>query len=295
MMKPFQYLSPIMEFEYIRPTTIESALSILDQHRGGGKIIAGGTDLTIALKNNSIKPSIIIDITGLRNELNYIKDTGNEIRIGSMTTFDEIYNSAVINNYAACLSDAAYAIGTWQIRNMATIGGNIANASPAADSAPPLIALSATVTLKSIEGTRTIPIEEAFKGPKKSTINDREMITEISFKKIEGIKSSWIRIGRRNANTISVVSVAMAASVVENHFNYIKVGLGSVGPTPLFAKSASDFLKGKPISRSVISQAAELAMKDSSPITDIRGTKEYRLKMVRFLTFKLLNKFIEGI
>ncbi|MEM3631708.1 MAG: xanthine dehydrogenase family protein subunit M [Conexivisphaerales archaeon] len=292
-MKPFQYLSPIQEFEYLKPRTLDEALSIVSKFNGVAKVIAGGTDLTIALKELLVKPQAVVDINGLK-EIRYIRDDGGIIRIGALTTFDEIYRSGLINKYARCLAQAAYNVGTWQIRNLATLGGNIANASPAADGATPLISLDAHVHIKSINNERDVPIIDMFLGPKKSALNSNELITEVYFKKDELANCGWARIGRRNANTISVVNVAVNISLADGKYRAARIGLGSVGPTPLYAKKASEYLIGKEASSATISQAAKIAMDESNPISDIRGTKIYRLSMVKYLTEKLLNNLTYG-
>lgn len=290
-MKPFQYLSPIYDFEYIRPKDLGDALRIMSRSRV--KPIAGGTDLSVALKDG-YRINALLDLSALRSEMAYIREDGHEIKIGSLTTYDEIYRSPTINAQATCLSEAAYNIGTWQIRNLATIGGNLANASPAADGATALMALGASVRVVSAEAERIIPVHQVFVGPKKSSLNENELITEISFKKAEELRSGWARIGRRNANTISVVNAAVAAHLVDKTFKSVKIALGSVAPTPIYAGEAAKFLVGKRADEKVISKAADLAQDAASPITDTRGTKDYRLKMVRFLTEKLLIRISGG-
>ncbi|MEM3265414.1 MAG: xanthine dehydrogenase family protein subunit M [Conexivisphaerales archaeon] len=289
-MNSFQYISPINEFEYFRPSVLEEALNLMSEYGNSCRVIAGGTDLTIALKNGEI-PKAIIDISNLK-QLKYIKEDNESVRIGSLTTFDEIFRSGIILKSAQCLSEAAYNVGTWQIRNLATIGGNIANASPAADSAPPLIVLDSMVKVESSNGRHEAGIMEMFTGPKRSSLKPGELITEIQFRKNLQSRSSWSRVGRRNANTISVVSVAVKALVEDNVFKEARIGLGAVGPTPIFAERASNYLVGRNVSLNSIEEAASIATKESSPISDVRGSREYRLIMVNLLVKRLLTKVV---
>jgi carbon-monoxide dehydrogenase medium subunit len=291
-MKAFQYLSPIYDFEYLRPRSLDEALAMMDGT--GVKPMAGGTDLSVALKEG-YRPRSLMDLSGLRNELSYIESDEDYVRIGALTTFGEIYRSRVIEAYATCLREAAYNIGTWQIRNLATIGGNLANASPAADSGPPLMVLDASVVMRSARAQGVKTVRDVFLGPKKSALRENELITEIRFKRVKGLKSGWARRGRRSANTISVVNVAVAALVVDGRFRLARIALGSVGPTPILATEASEVLVGRRATdREAIARAADRARDASSPITDVRGTREYRLKMVKHLTEKLLMRVGEA-
>ena len=289
-MQPFQYLYPIKEFDFHRPHSLNEALQMLDQ-LDEPKVIAGGTDLTIALKYGLVNPKNIIDLSAL-NELKYIVENKDEIRIGSLTTFDEINTSELIKKKIPSLWAASRNVGTWQIRNLATIGGNLANASPAADSAPPLIVHDASVVIRSINNERIVPITAFFTGPKKTVLKPNELITEIRIPK-SNAKSWWMRIGRRQANTISVVSVAVSAEIANRKFVSCKIALGSVAPTPILALKASEFLKGKEITEENITAASDLASKESSPITDIRGSAQYRKVAVKVLTQRILKKLVE--
>jgi len=288
--QPFQYLYPIKEFDFHRPLSVKEALQMLDQ-LDEPKVIAGGTDLTIALKYGLVNPKNIIDLSAL-NELKYIVENKDEIRIGSLTTFDEIDTSELIKEKLQSLWAASHNVGTWQIRTLATIGGNLANGSPAADSAPPLIVHDASVLIRSINNERMVPITAFFTGPKRTVLKSNELITEIRMPKFD-TKSWWMRIGRRQANTISVVSVAVSAEIADSKFMSCKIALGSVAPTPILALKASEFLKGKEVTEENITAASDLASKESSPITDIRGSAQYRRVAVKVLTQRILKKLVE--
>jgi carbon-monoxide dehydrogenase medium subunit len=291
-MKSFQYLAPIAPFEYIRPNSLDELFDALNQFGGKAKLIAGGTDLTIALKERLISPEVIIDLNRLRTTLSGIVATNSGLRIGAMTTYTELETNPSVQRYAWALSEAASQVGTYQIRNLGTIGANLANGSPAADTAPPLIALSAKVNLQSSHGERSMPVEDFITGVKKTAIRSDELITSVQIPMNDLLSSSWMRSAKRNENVISVVSVGVASEIHGNQFGKSRISLGAVAPTPILAKESSSELSDSPINPETIEAVSKLAKNESKPITDVRASAEYRKHLVYVLTKRTINKIV---
>ena len=193
-------------------------------------------------------------------------------------------------------------MASWQIRNMATIGGNLCNASPAADTAPPLMVLEAKLRVISIEGERTIDVREFFLGPRKTILKRNELLKEIMVPVYKDYGYSYMKLGRRNSFTLSIVSVASLLKVEDNVFSDVRIALNSIAPTPIRAFSAEKYLVGRKVTIDSIKAASKLVAKDISPITDIRATAEYRRDMAIVLTYDALKvalkrlgiEFLEG-
>ncbi|MGC8579287.1 MAG: FAD binding domain-containing protein [bacterium] len=287
-MRTFEYLIPMPYFEYKKPASIREALELLLED--GTIPIAGGTDLIIMMNEGKVEPKTVVDIGGLG--LSYVKDEMGEIAIGSTTTFQQIAESSKLQRYT-CLVEAARNIGTWQIRNLATLGGNIANASPAADSVPPLLVLDAKVIIIGKDGEREKPLREFFYGPRKTDLKRGEIIKEVRFKENDSVRCRWDRVGRRNQNTLSIVSVSVGGTLEKERIVNARIALGAASPYPMLATGAMKLLEGKKLSDDVITEAANEASKESKPISDVRGSAEYRKVAIRALVIRLL-KSIRG-
>jgi carbon-monoxide dehydrogenase medium subunit len=294
-MKSFQYLAPIAPFDYVVPTNMAELLDILCAFGSDAKIISGGTDLTIALKQRLVKPKIIVDLNRIRRELSGITIENRTLKIGATTTYTEIEKDTNVNRYAKALGQAASQVGTFQIRNLGTIGANLANGSPAADSAPPLIALSAKVILRSKQGERALLVEDFFTGVKKTVLNPEEIITSIEIPIKERRSSCWMRSAKRNENVISVVSVAAACEIDQDVFRESRISLGAVAPTPILAKESSAKLTGKKISPETIEAAAMAASSECKPISDVRANAEYRRHLVYVLSKRTIEQAANGV
>jgi len=281
------------EFNYYRPTTLKEALHLLSELEDA-KVLAGGTDLLIDLRIRRYRPKNIIDISRLK-ELKYIIDEGDKVRIGSLTTLQELIESPIIRSKAPLLAEAAYNMSSWQIRNIATIGGNLCNASPAADTAPPLMIYEAKLKLISIDGERAVPITKFFKGPRKTELRSNEILAEIEIPYVKDVGSSFIKLGRRDAFTLSIVAVATAVSVKNGKFSDVRISLNAVAPTPIRAYTAENYLKGKDVTIDEIKKAAELVLKDISPISDVRASAEYRKEMSVLLTIDSIVKSLDRL
>jgi len=291
-MKSFQYLAPIAPFDYLRPNNLDELCDALSQYGAKAKLLAGGTDLTIALKQHLIHPEVLIDLNRVRKELTGIDVSKSSLIIGAMTTYTELEGNQAVVRYARALSEAASQVGTYQIRNLGTVGANLANGSPAADTAPPLIVLRAKVHLRNKHGTREMPVEDFITGVKKTAIHPDEIITSVELPISEGVSSYWMRSAKRNENVISVVSVAVASEIRSNRFGESRIALGAVAPTPILATESSSELSGSPVDQSTIEAVSKLAAKESKPISDVRASADYRRHLVYVLTKRTINKIV---
>ncbi len=290
-MKPFTYMAPIAPFEYQCVTSVDEAVRALSNYGDNAKLIAGGTDLTILLKDRIVKPEVVVDISHLQKELAGVTIKDGKLRIGALTTFTELERDPQVRRYARALSDAASHVGTCQIRNLGTLGGNLANASPSADSAPPLIALSAHVYARSRKGERKIAVENLFSGVKKTTLNPNELITHVELPANERISNCWLAARKRNENALSIVSVAVASEIRDEKFGATRISLGSAAPTPILAKESSARLTGKSITAETVEAAAVAARDECMPSRRaLRAGIEYRRHLVYVLTKRAIQQ-----
>jgi len=231
-------------FKYLRPKSFEEALELLDKYGEQAKLLAGGTDLIVKMKDDVVKPKYVIDLSRLE-ELKFISKEDGVIKIGALTTLREIETSPIIRENVHVLSDAVEKMASWQIRNLGTIGGNLCNASPAADTAPPLLVLEAELKLTSSEGERTVPIDQFFTGPGETILKNNELLTEIQIPIMSNhAGTAFLKLGRRFAHTLSIVSVATLVVVEDDVFKDVRIALGSVAPTPVRAKKTEDRFRG---------------------------------------------------
>jgi len=287
-MKSFQYLAPIPQFDYLAPRKLSEVFDLLEVHGREAAVIAGGTDLTIALKERTAAPKVVIDLCHLRSELGGITYGKGVLRIGALATFSEIEASHPVAKYANALREASANVGTLQIRTIATLGGNLATASPAADSAPPLIALGANVGILGRSGERTLPVQGIFAGPKRNALQVGEIISSVEVPALGGVRSAWTRAAVRNENVLSAVSVAVASIVRDGTFGPSRIALGAVAPTPMLAETASKAMTGSRATAERAEEVARLAAEDARPISDIRASARYRKHLVHVLTRRLI-------
>jgi len=277
------------------PQTLNEALGILKEKSSEVRLITGGTDVMVQIKDGLVKERELLNLSYL-NDLKYIKEDGNEIRIGALTTYKELEDSTLINQYAPIISDASKTIGAIQIQNLGTIAGNLGNASPAGDSIPPLYVLNARVKLQNMESERVIPVNEFFLGPRKTKRLPDELITEITIEKVKaGSNYFFKKLGLREANAISIVNVACIAELdQEKNVNSIKLALGAVAPTVIRAVKAETLVTGKQLDLKVIDEVARTVSEEISPISDIRGSAEYRRRAAYGLVYEGLYELLVG-
>ena len=277
-------------FEYLVVSTVAEVCSLLSQYGKAAKVIAGGTDLLVKMKERELAPQYLVGLNGI-NDLDYIEyDEVDGLRIGALTSNDSVAGSVVIRERFGLLSEAAAKIGTPQIRNMGTIGGNLCNAAPSADTAPPLIALGARVKLVSSKGERTVLLEEFFTGPGETVLQTNELLTEIQVPKpIPGTRGVYIKLFPRGAVDIAAVGVAALLILGKDGVcNDARIVLGAVAPTPVRANMAEAVIKGKKGKNELVQEAAETAAEEARPISDVRCSADYRQEMVKVLTRRAL-------
>jgi CO/xanthine dehydrogenase FAD-binding subunit len=280
------------KFDYHAPTTIDEACSLLSHYGTKAKVLAGGTDLLVNMKKKLLSPEQIISLNRIEglNEVAY--HNGTRLVIGPLGTAANLSNSKLIQEKISILAQGAGRLGSPLVRNRATLGGNLITARPASDLAPPLLVLSAEVVLKGPKGERTIPLEKFFLGPGQTALQDDEILTQILIPKTQGA-GAYIKLGTRKALEIALVNAASFLELApDGSIKQARVALGAVAPIPMLAPSAAKILKGaKPKDEDdpVFKEAAQAAAQDSKPITDHRGSADYRQAMVKILTLRTLK------
>ena len=285
----------LTEFDLVMPETLDQALNMLSEKAPEISAIAGGTNLIVDMRaNKHIKP-FILNIENLP-ELKGIVVKNGYIQIGGCTKIAELIKNPLIPQYAPVLTAAAKLFANPLIRNRATIGGNLADASPAADTAPPLLVLGAEVELTSKGGSRFIPLADFFLHVRKTLLKPEEIITSVRFPiPAPGSKFSYYKLGLRKADAISVISAAVMMELDSfSQCSGIRIALGSVAPRPMRVFEAENLLLGKKPDEELIQKAAQMAFEASSPISDLRATAGYRRKMVKVLVARLLREVLTG-
>jgi CO/xanthine dehydrogenase FAD-binding subunit len=284
------------KFQYLFPKTVEEALRMLSEHKGDSKLIAGGTDLVPALKRREINvPGYIIDLKAIPglDAISFDKKTG--LKIGPLATISTIAESAVIADNFPCLAQSALTMASPQVRNRGTFAGNICNAVPSADSAPSLLALSASVKIKGLKGERTVPVEQFFTGPRKTVLMEDEMLIEILVPSPSpGSKSIYLKLSPRHSMDLAIVGIAVNGKCENGNCMEIKIALGAVAPTPLRAPVSENILQGKRVTPEIIKEASLNAITQCSPIDDHRASQEYRCDMVNVMTRRALTQVLLG-
>jgi len=269
------------EFEYFEPKTIDEAVLLLANYGKGAKVVAGGTDLIVQMKTERLHPKYLISIARIP-ALRYIIDE-KRLRIGTLTPFRELERSSAIENRCLALAEAARSVSSVQIKNMGTVGGNLCHGSPAADSAPPLIAFGANVKLVGVNQERVIPLEDFFLGPGETVLAPGELLIEVEVPEFSSKGgSAFLKMARVSAD-IAKVSVAVVILREGNFCRECKIVLGAVAKTPLRAKKAEEILRGQRYGAHIVNQVSCKASEEIQPITDIRSTAWYRKEISRIL------------
>ena len=282
-----------MRFEYVEPTTIQEALSSLIKYDGRGKVIAGGTDLLVQMRQKTIKPEYVIDITYIPG-LDYIRyDEREGLRIGALTTIRAIELSAEARQRYPVISEAAGQLGSVAIRNLGTLGGNLCNAAPSAETAPALIGLSARAKIIGPDGEKVVPLEDFFTGPGTTVLKTGELLVEVQVP-VPSLttRGIYLKHAIRGSIDLAIIGVAVIADLEpkEKICKDIKIVLGAVAPTAMRARKAEEILKGKRMEESLIEKSAEAASAESKPITDVRASAWYRREMVKVFTRQALKE-----
>jgi len=276
--------------EYLRPASLKETFQLLTSYSGSAKILAGGTDLLIQQALESSPELVVISLRDIE-ELRQIKETAEgEIFVGAMVKHAEVAQSPLVNQYFPALAKASHWVGSPSIRNLATIGGNICNASPSADTAPPLLGYDVKAIIVRPSGEKAIEIEDFFTGPSTNVLNGGEILKGFLLTPKPGWVADYEKLGLRKAMEIAVVNVCVAMAVDEHkRCSGIRIALGAVAPTPIRAKKAEYILKDKRIKPELIQKCADVAVEETKPISDIRASADYRKKMVHFLVKKMVS------
>jgi CO/xanthine dehydrogenase FAD-binding subunit len=265
-------------FEYLHPDSLDQALRFLHGFGGAASAIAGGTDLIVQLRSGKRKIEALVDIGRLK-VCRGIRLDSHGLRMGALETHASLATSRVVSDLAPALAAACRSVGAPPVRNRGTLGGNLATASPAADTAPPLLVLDARAHLVSLEGARDVPLSEFFAGPGQTCLRRGELIESISFD-VPAFRSAsvFVKLGKRNALAVAVASAAVYLALQEGTRQVLdaRIALGSVAPTPIRAREAEQILQGREISRERIREAARCAAGAARPISDARASADYR-------------------
>jgi len=287
-------MAGLQGFEYAEPTTLEEAIDTLANSEGA-RILAGGTDLVLGMRERKFEPRIVVNIKRIPGLDRVQIGEHGDLRIGALATINAIDSSERVRTAFPILATAAHSLGSYQIRNRATVGGNLCNASPAADTAPPLVALGAVVKIAGPREDRIVKLEDFFVGPGKTVLSKSEILVEIVVPGTpEGSYGAYLKHGPRNAMDIATVNAALMCTLSGHRCGDARIVLGSVAPTPMRARKAEEAIRGKPVDEDTVRKAAELASEECSPISDVRASAEYRRAMVKAVVRRLFRNALQS-
>ena len=295
--KDYQWSKDIPIKEYLQPRSLAEALEMLAKYNGKAQVIAGGTDVIPQLRHRDLDVEALVDIT-LLPDLSSILEEAGTIVMGGLATHSQIAASQLIREKAGILADGAGSLGSPQIRNIATVAGNLVSGHPAADTSTPLLALNASVTITSQEGDRVIPLTEFFLDKGKTALNCRkEILTQIRFAALNKNQgSSHLRLSKRKSLTVAVLIFATVVEVDkdQNMIKAAQIALGPVAPIPLRASKAEEMLRGAPINKETIERAVEYVCQESNPIADpVWGSAEYKEEIIKVFTERGLKRALK--
>lgn len=309
-------------YEYYKPASIEEALALMDGSQGSGVYVAGGTDVMVLIRQKKLAPGCLVSLRGI-DALDYL-DTRSGLKIGSAVTHNAIAKNEFIERHYSALTDATCKVGSPQIRNVATMGGNICNGAPSADTACPLLVFDAGVAIVGKNGEREVPIDAFLQGPNKVALEKGEIVKGFHMPAFgEGTGSAYIKHTRRQAMDLPILGIAARVTIkvggselgckdafcTIDSISHIlrrledeqiicedaRIAMGVVAPRPIRAKKAEEALKGRPISEALFEEVAEIAASESTPRDSIRGEAWYRREMVKVLVKRAILKAVDRV
>jgi aerobic carbon-monoxide dehydrogenase medium subunit len=280
-------------FEYLRPKTVPEAFAMLQQHGDEAKILSGGQSLIPMMKLRLARPGVLVDINRISG-LSYVKEEGGYLKIGGLTREAELEASPLVRSKYPILFDTAHVIADPQVRNMATVGGNLAHGDPANDHPATMVTLGAQVIATGPKGERVIPIEDFFVSLFATALQHEEILTEVRIPvPVARSGGAYFKLERKVGDFATAAVAAQLTLDEKGVCQSVGIGLTNVGPTPVKARKAEEFLRGKDSDESNIAQAAQLAADESTPSPDLRGPVEYKKGLVKELTKRALTRALE--
>jgi carbon-monoxide dehydrogenase medium subunit len=286
----------LQAFDYVRASSVDEVVSLLAQNGDQARVLSGGTDLLVALREGRRQAKLVIDVKGLAetSQIEYSAQEG--LKFGASVPCHRLYGNKEVSAAYPGLMDAAHLIGGVQIQGRASIGGNLCNASPAADSIPALIALEAICVIAGPNGTRELPVEEFCIAPGRNALQNGEFLLSLKLPPVQANSgAAYLRFIPRNEMDIAVVGAGAGVQLDEGRNNFVsaRIALGAVAPKPLYIPEAGAALAGKPVNAASIEEAAKIAQAAAKPITDMRGTAEYRKHLSAVMTRRAIEKAVE--
>jgi CO/xanthine dehydrogenase FAD-binding subunit len=281
------------KFDYYKPQTLKEAFSFMEKLKGGTKYIAGGTDIVLRIKQKAIHPDALISLRGIE-ALKGINHNGG-LSLGSMTVFRDMERDTAIARDYPALAQAVSLLANPQIRNVATVGGNLCNSAPSADCAPPLMVMEGSLTLEGPGGQREVPIDKFFMGPGQNCMDPTEVLTQIKIpKKEDSTGMAFLKIGRV-AQDIAIVNAASLLVMDNKKCRKCRLSVGAVAPVPLRLKNVEKIIEGEEIGPDLLDRISQMVEKEVRPITDVRSTEEYRRIMSGVLIKRAIQQALENI
>jgi len=279
----------VRRFELALPESLDDCLRLLAQRGPETKLLAGGTDLLPQMKNGVVTPKRVIDLSGVAR-VKILECDAKGLRIGSAVPARRVEQDSRVRDIYTAVAESAALLGSVQVRNLASVGGNICNAAPSADMAPPLVAMEAQAVIAGPKGERRVPLSDFFTGVRKTVVGPDELLVEI-FVPAPGPHSGgcYIRHTPRRELDIAVVGVASQVTIANGVCAKARIALAAVAPTPVRATAAEAVLEGKPLTPELIERAADLAGQAAKPISDQRGSADFRRHLVRVLSRRTLT------
>jgi carbon-monoxide dehydrogenase medium subunit len=286
----------LRDFEYHAPRTLDEALQLLATHREKARLLAGGTDLVLMMTDRVVAPEHVVDIRNVPELTRFEWGGDGGLSYGAETTIRKLETDAQVRDRLPGLAESASEVGSWQIRNLGTVGGNLCTASPSAEIAPILYALDAQAEIAGPKGRRTVPITQFHTGVRRTVLEPDELLVGLTIPATQGKSGShYIKLKEREKMDIAFVGVASAVELEggDGVVKSARIALGAVAPTPLRATEAEAKLKGQRLTDDLLAEAGRLAAQAAKPISDVRASAEYRREMVDVLTRRTLSHALQ--